>query len=280
MSAGSPKQKRQPPPPAPQTLPPSDPARAAPASMASISGVVTPGASCLRFSHSAAIWRPTSGQSRALERRAHRGGDVADARERCAARRASPSMCRLVTSQLLMPGVARRVGVGERRCAAAAPPASTVERDAAHAVDAELHGRDAAVVAPAGSPARRSARRSPAPRRSSRSGSSLVGGAMAAAPGVQRAADRDVQRRRSGDAGADRRIGPRASARGPRPGSSAAAAPSSGRSWLSRSCDQCSTSTRSLRVLRDDDQPPIAARAQRRSCARRLIAALSVCAPS
>ena len=69
----------------------------------SISGVVTPGASRFRFSHSAAIWRPTSSQSLALERLAHRDGDVADPLEARLNAARSPSMWRLVISQLLMP---------------------------------------------------------------------------------------------------------------------------------------------------------------------------------
>ena len=47
----------------------------------SIAGVVTPGASRLRFSHSSAIARPTPSQSPRVERLAHRGGGVADALE-------------------------------------------------------------------------------------------------------------------------------------------------------------------------------------------------------
>ena len=142
--SGSPRQNRQPPPPAPQTLPPNAPASRAAARMASISGVVTPGARPLRFSHSSAICRPTSRQSPALERR--RAWRTAMSRmraKRCCTSR-SPSMWRLVTSQLLMPELRRRAGVGEHQ-----PRFQLArrdgQRDAAHAVDAELHRRDAAV---------------------------------------------------------------------------------------------------------------------------------------
>ena len=78
------------------------PAPRAAASIASIAGVVTPGASRLRFSHSSATWRPTSGQSRRSS-----AVRIATAMSRMRAKRSldlrSPSMWRLVTSQLLMP---------------------------------------------------------------------------------------------------------------------------------------------------------------------------------
>ena len=82
-------------------------AAVAPAAMArairsSMIGVVTPGARRLRLSHSIAICRPTSSQSPALERGAHRGGRVADPLEAVEDVR-SPSRCRLVISQLFVP---------------------------------------------------------------------------------------------------------------------------------------------------------------------------------
>src|SRR6185312_14217588 len=62
--SGGPKQNRQPPPPAPQTLAAVAPAAFARAMRLSIVGVDTPGARRLRLSHSLSICRPTSSQSR------------------------------------------------------------------------------------------------------------------------------------------------------------------------------------------------------------------------
>ena len=78
----------------------------------SIVGVVTPGASRLRLSHSAAICRPTSSQSPRCERRPHRDGRVADPLE------AVEDVAIAVDVPLgdlpvVRAGVARRAGVGE-----------------------------------------------------------------------------------------------------------------------------------------------------------------------
>ena len=67
-----------------------------------MAGVVTPGASRLRLSHSSAIARPDGVPVAAHERLAHRGGRVADPLEAVEDVR-SPSMCFLVISQLLVP---------------------------------------------------------------------------------------------------------------------------------------------------------------------------------
>ena len=105
-------------------------------------------------------------------------------------------------------GVPRRVGVRERepRLQFVRPD---VERHAADAVHAQLHGGDAAVVR---RPVILHAGRDVDRLRLDVHGDlkNLVGRAPAAAPRVQRAAHRDVERRRTGDAGADRRLGPRA----------------------------------------------------------------------
>ena len=69
---------------------------------ASISGVVTPGASRLRFSHSAAICRPTSA-SRAVRAPSRIAAAMSRMRAKLRWTSRSPSMWRLVTSQLLMP---------------------------------------------------------------------------------------------------------------------------------------------------------------------------------
>ena len=202
------RQNRQPPPPAPQTLPPyragiacgRQHARRSPA-------VVTPGARPLRFSHSSATCRPTSGQS-----------------PRSSASRMATAMSRMRAEALLdfavpvdvplgdLPvvdaRVARGAGVGEHE-----PPLELVAPRPATGRGArrrrELDGGDAAVERRPIVLRRRSARRSPVPRRSSRSASGVPSARGCAAPGHQRAADGDVERRRARDAGANRRLGPR-----------------------------------------------------------------------
>ena len=94
VRSGGARQNRQPPPPAPHTLAASAPAAIARAIRSSMTGVVTPGASRLRFSHSSARWRAVAAQSPRCERLPHAGRGVADAleavedvrdRRRCAA---------------------------------------------------------------------------------------------------------------------------------------------------------------------------------------------------
>src|SRR5262249_47700613 len=101
-------------------------------------------------------------------------------------------------------GVARRVGVGERDPLLQLRRRD-VDRHAADAVDAELDGRDAAVVRRA--IVLRAGRHLDRLRVAvHRNLEDPVGRPVAAAPGVERAADGDVERRRARDAGAHRRF--------------------------------------------------------------------------
>src|SRR5712692_11442411 len=101
-ASGSITSTRQPPPPAPQTLPPRAPCRRAAAMMRSIVGVEMVGRLRRRNSHSSRTRRPTSRQaprrSAACTRRA-----TSVICSRLRQTRRSPLMCALKTSQLLMP---------------------------------------------------------------------------------------------------------------------------------------------------------------------------------
>ena len=135
---------------------------------ASIAGVVTPGASPLRFSHSSAICGPLRASRRARAR-AHGAGDVANPFE------ASLHLAVAVDVPLghfpvVDARISDRAGVGQHEAsfelARRRPAAPRVARRRRRAPPRRRRRR-----APAGSPGRRSARRSPAPRRSSRSAS-------------------------------------------------------------------------------------------------------------
>ena len=93
--------------------------RRRPASIASIAGVVTPGASPLRFSHSSATWRPTAGQSPRSS-----AARIATAMSRMRAKRslhvAVAVDVALGDFPVVDAGVARRVGVGEHEALLAA----------------------------------------------------------------------------------------------------------------------------------------------------------------
>ena len=69
---------------------------------ASICGVVTPGARRWRFCHSMPIWRPTSGQS-PFDNASRIAIAVSRIRSKQSNTSRSPSMCRLVISQLFVP---------------------------------------------------------------------------------------------------------------------------------------------------------------------------------
>ena len=116
-------------------------------------------------------------------------------------------MWRFVISQLLVPGVARRAGVGEDD-APLELARIDIERDAADAVDAELDRRDAAVerrtiVLHAGRHANRLA------LDVHRHLQQMFGILRRPGPAGERAADGNRQRRRPGDAGAGRRLAAR-----------------------------------------------------------------------
>ena len=78
------------------------PAALARAIRSSMAGVVTPGASRFRFSHSIAICRPTSSQS-PRSSAARMATAVSRIRSKQSKMCRSPSMCRLVISQLFVP---------------------------------------------------------------------------------------------------------------------------------------------------------------------------------
>ena len=190
----------------------------------------------------------------------------------------SPSMWRLVTSQLLMPELRVAPVYSQDQPRAPAPPDSLEGRRGG------CRRRRAPLPRPrrrepADSPGRRSARRSPAPRRSSRSGAAGRPTAPApstpSAPRTPRCSARRSRRcrRRTGSRDAGPQLEPL------RPGSGGAGVRAARSSVLSRSSLQCAASTRrpvssETITIRESD------RGWMRQRARRLIAAFSVCAPS
>ena len=102
VRSGGARQNRQPPPPAPQTLPAQAPAAPAAASSASMMVVVTPGASRVRARHSSASDAPAAAQSWRSSA-ARRPAAAVTMRVEAAVTCGSPSMRRLVISQLLIP---------------------------------------------------------------------------------------------------------------------------------------------------------------------------------
>jgi hypothetical protein len=113
--SGGPYANRHPPPPAPHTLAAVAPAAIARSISESIAGVVTPGASRLRLSHSSAIARPTASQS-ALVSASRMIAAVSRIRSKQSKTNASPSMCFFVISQLFVPELRGRCS--RERCAA------------------------------------------------------------------------------------------------------------------------------------------------------------------
>src|SRR3982750_1765176 len=139
MSPGSPKQNRQPPPPAPQTLPPSAPAlRAAPSTAPTAGGALL---AVVPFGRGLAA---DLGPVAPFERAAHRVGDVGDAGEAAADAFVAVDVA-LGHVPVVDAGVARRVGVGQREPLLQLLRAD-VNRHTADAVDAQLDRRDSAVV--------------------------------------------------------------------------------------------------------------------------------------
>src|SRR5262249_52491422 len=139
----------------------------------------------------------------ALQRRPHRGGDVANSRKAAT----DPGIAVDVTFghvPVIDAGVARRIGISQRdaRVEFLWPD---VNRHPPYAVHAELYGRAAAEVGGAIVLSARGDvdRLGPHVHRDLEN---LVGGAMPAAPRVERAADGDVQRRRTRDAGSHGRL--------------------------------------------------------------------------
>ena len=119
------------------------PAASARAIRSSIAGVVTPGASRLRFSHSSAIAVPDRVPVAALQRLAHGGGRVADALE---AVEDEPVAVDVPLGDLPVvgAGIARLAGVAEDDPLLQLAEVD-VERHAVDAVDLELQRGDAAV---------------------------------------------------------------------------------------------------------------------------------------
>ena len=146
--------------------PPSRRPPCARAMRSSIVGVVTPGASRLRLSHSIAICRPTSSQSPRCERRAHRDRRVADPLE---AVEDVPVAVDVALGDLpvVRARVSRRAGVGEHDALLELARIDVERRRAMMPSTRELDRRRRRRRAPAGSPARRSARGSSGTRRSS-----------------------------------------------------------------------------------------------------------------
>jgi hypothetical protein len=139
----------------------------------------------------------------ALERLAHRDRDVANARETLLHAAIAVDVT-LGHFPVVDAGIPRGVRVGEREARLQFLGAD-VERHAAHAVDAEFDGRDPPVI------------RRPIVLDAGwnidrlrlhvhRDLEDLIGAPPSAAPGVERAAHRDIERGGSGDAGADRRF--------------------------------------------------------------------------
>ena len=213
----------------------------------------------------------------ALERRAHRDGDVADARE-AALDLAIAVDVALGDVPVVDAGVARRAGVGEDQARLAGP---RVRRGARRGGRRRRRARPPRRRrrARAGSPARRSARRSPAPRRSSRSGSSWSSGsgrsvhAVSAPHTAMFSADEPAMPAPTGESDRRPQLEPL------RPGSGGAA----GRAAAARCCRcsslQCAASTR-WPVSSETITIRRSARGWIVQRARRLIAAFSVCAPS
>ena len=144
-ASGSPMQNRQPPPPAPQTLPPSAPA----APRRRQHGIDRRGRDAGReplavlpfVGHVTADRRPSRARSSAA-RMSH--GDVADPAEAAWTCAVAVDVA-LGHFPVVDPGVARGVGVGEHEARLAAPPARPAAATRRNAVDAELHRRNAAV---------------------------------------------------------------------------------------------------------------------------------------
>ena len=112
--AGGTRQNRQPPPPAPHTFAAVAPAAMARAISASIAGVVTPGASRLRFSHSVARHAAVASQSPRVKRLAHRGRGVANALEAIEDVRVAVDVP-LGDLPVIGAGIARLAGVAEHQ---------------------------------------------------------------------------------------------------------------------------------------------------------------------
>ena len=110
----------------------------------SMVGVVTPGASRLRLSHSMAICRPTSSQSPRCERVAHRDRGVADPLEAVEDVAVAVDVP-LGDLPVVRAGIAAARRCRRARCGARARAGSTSSATRRDAVDAELDRRDAAV---------------------------------------------------------------------------------------------------------------------------------------
>ena len=253
------------------------PSRAAISS--SIVGVVTPGASRLRLSHSigdlpadfvpvAALRAPSASPTAVSRIRSKQS-------KTCAIAVDVP----LGDLPVVRAGVARRAGVGEHD-AALELARIDVERDAADAVDAELDRGDAAV------------QRRPIVLHAGRHADRLAldvhrhlqqvarDPSDAAGPAGERAADGDRQRRRAGDAGAGRRL----AARGQRRVLEPVVARQQRQQRQVARRRRAPTSVGALTRAVGVDRAQLDARRRSRgsicACARRLIAAFSVVAPS
>ncbi len=178
------------------------------ASSASMTVVVTAGASWVRARHSSARAAPAAGQSPRSSAARRPGGGARRWRRSRRVTCGSPSIRRLVISQLLMPEARGAPGVADDQAGAERRRRRRRAATRRAPLHAELQRGDAAV------------QRRPVVLQPGRHADHLrldvlgnleqrVGGQPAVGPAVERRRHGDVQRRRSGDAGAGRRFAAR-----------------------------------------------------------------------